>query len=85
MYLKKIHIDHGDKPAVIEICNISANIASFFTSNEHRSPYKCTQLNLCSDPHGKEKPLSSPSREAVDSDVQHHGIPAIWEKEQGHF
>ncbi len=69
MNIKKIHIDHGDKPAAPEIRNISVNIASFFTSNERRSPYKCAQLNLCSDPHGKEKPLSSPSRETVDSDV----------------
>ena len=57
----------------------------FFTSNERRSPYKRAQLTLCSDPHGKEKPLSSPSRETVDSDVRHHQIPAIQEDEQGHF
>ena len=29
-YIKKILIDHGDKPAMTEIRNISANIASFF-------------------------------------------------------
>ena len=30
LHIKKIHIDHGDKPAATEIRNISANIASFF-------------------------------------------------------
>ena len=57
----------------------------FLISDKRRSPYKLAQLPLCSDPHGKEKPLSSPSQEIVKSDVRHHRIPAIREEEHGHF
>ena len=73
-YIKNIQIDHGNKPATIGISNISANIAPFFITDDCHSPYKCTQLTLCSNPHGKEEPLSSPSQEIVDSDVWHHRI-----------
>ncbi len=57
----------------------------FLISDKRRSPYKRAQLPPCSDSHGKEKPLSSPSQEIVKSDVRHHRIPAIREEEQGHF
>ena len=57
----------------------------FLISDERRSPYKHAQLMLCFDSHGKEKPLSSPSKEIVNSDIGHHLIPVIREEEQGHF
>jgi len=42
-------------------------------------------MKLFSDPHGKKKPLSTPSQEIMDSDLRHLLTPTIGEKEQGHF
>ena len=85
IHIKKLQINHGNKPAATRICNISANIACFFIPNKLCSPHKLALMMICYDLHGKEKPLSSPSCEIVDSDFRHDQILAIREEEQGHF
>ena len=57
----------------------------FFIPDKRRSPHKRALMTICCDLHGKEKPLSSPSQEIVDSDFRHGRILAIREEEQGHF
>ncbi len=85
-YIKKsTDRDHGDKPVGTGIRHNSANIAPFFIPDKRRSPHKRALMTICCDLHGKEKPLSSPSQEIVDSDFRHGRILAIREEEQGHF
>ena len=84
-HLQKILIDHGDKPAASWICNFSAYIAPFLILDERCHPYNCVLMMLCSDLHGKEKPLSSPSQEIMDSDFRHLQILTIWEEKQNHY
>jgi hypothetical protein len=57
----------------------------YLIPDERRYPYNRVLMKLCSDPHGKEKPLSTPSREIADSDFGHLPIATTREEEQGHF
>jgi hypothetical protein len=57
----------------------------FLISDERRYPYDRALMKLCSDLHGRKKPLSTPPREIMDSDFGHLRIPTIREEEQGHF
>ena len=57
----------------------------FLISDERRYPYDRALMNLCSDLHGRKKPLSTPPREIMDSDFGHLRIRKIREEEQGHF
>ena len=77
---EKIQIDHGDKLAANQIRNISANIAPFFIRDDRHCSYNLGLMRLCSDPHGKKKPLSTPSREIIDSEFGHLQMPTIQEE-----
>ena len=57
----------------------------FLIPYERRHPYNRALMMIWSDLHGKEKPLSSPSWEIIDSDFGHLQILTIREEEQVHF
>ena len=72
----KKQIDHGRPQRIL---------LHFLIPDKRRYPYDRALMTSCLDPYGKEKPLSSPSQEIVDSDFGHLRILTVREEEPSHF
>ena len=80
---KRIQIDHGRPQTGFAISQ--RILLHFLIPDKRRYPYDHALMTSWSDPYGKEKPLSSPSQEIVDSDFGHLRILTVWEEEPSHF
>ena len=79
----KKQIDHG-RPQT-GFATSQRILLHFLIPDKRRYPYDRALMTSCSDPYGKEKPLSSPSQEIVDSDFGHIRILTVREEEPSHF